>query len=195
MNKEISRHQKRRERTRNQLIHSALELVLESGYDTLTIQNITDRADLGRGTFYIHFRDKEEIVWQIIKDGLDEADRKARENVGDILPPTPEYVGYLNMFRHAEQNKDLYRIMLGSKGSAMLTARVNNYLAEDLEGEIKRYGLYPDSHIPPKIIAQITTGAIIRLITWWLDHPDEHEPEELAKMLYDMLIKKTVEEK
>ena len=43
---------------------------MEKGYEAVTIQDITDRADLGRGTFYIHFKDKEEAIWSAIEDGL-----------------------------------------------------------------------------------------------------------------------------
>ncbi len=59
-----SRHARRRAQTRNLLVQSALALVLERGYEATTIQDITERADLGRGTFYIHFKDKEEAVWR-----------------------------------------------------------------------------------------------------------------------------------
>ena len=184
---QLTRHQRRRLRTRQQLKDATLELLLEVGYDSISIQNITDRADLGRGTFYIYFKDKEDIVWEIIREGLDAADEEARQRVGDTLPEKPEFYGYLNMFRHADQNRDLYRVMLGSQGSAMLSARVQNYLAEDLEQEILRYGLYPDSPIPQRIVSQVITGATIRLITWWLETPNNYSPEEMAKMLYETL--------
>ena len=184
---QFTRHQRRRQRTRQQLKDATLSLLLEVGYDAISIQNITDRADLGRGTFYIHFKDKEDIVWEIIKEGLDTADHEARQRVGDTLPQKPEIFGYLNMFRHADQNRDLYRVMLGSHGSAVLTARVEDYLAADLEQEIQRYGLYPDSTIPHGIVSQVITGATIQLITWWLETPNEYSPEEMAKMLYETL--------
>lgn len=184
---QLTRHQRRRLRTRQQLKDATLSLLLEVGYDAISIQNITDRADLGRGTFYIYFKDKGDIVWEIIKEGLDAADQEARQRVGDTLPAKPEFYGYLNMFRHVDQNRDLYRVMLGSQGSAMLTVRVEDYLAEDLEQEIQNYGLYPDSPIPKRIISQVITGAIIRLITWWLETPNDYSPEEMAQMLYETL--------
>ncbi|MCJ7529956.1 MAG: TetR/AcrR family transcriptional regulator, partial [Anaerolineales bacterium] len=56
-----TRHERRRLQTRKLLIQTTLQLVLEKGYDAISIQDITERADLGRGTFYLHFKDKEEV--------------------------------------------------------------------------------------------------------------------------------------
>ena len=183
----LTRHQRRRMRTRNQLKSATLELLLEKGYDTITVQHITDRADLGRGTFYIHFKDKEDVVWSIVKEGMDATDREARKQIGEQLPPHPEYYGYLNMFRHANQNRDLYRVMLGGQGSSLLTARVHDYLARDLEQEMQNYEIYQDFEAPQGITAQIVTGAIIRLIIWWLETENDYPPEKMAGMLYETI--------
>ena len=188
-NKELTRHQRRRLRTRSQLMQAALELLLETGYDNLTVQHITDRADLGRGTFYIHFKDKEDIVWTIIKEGLDEADREAHQKLEQLKPEQPELFGYSNVFRHAEQNRDLYRIMLGSQGSSALTARVNDYLAADLQREMQKFGYPFPKDIPIEITAQAITGAAIRLIIWWLEIPNDYTAEDMARMLYGVLGK------
>ena len=58
----LSRHERRRLQTRRLLMQTTLQLVLEKGFGGVSIQDITDRADLGRGTFYIHFKDKDEVV-------------------------------------------------------------------------------------------------------------------------------------
>ena len=53
-------------RTRHALENALISLILEKGYDAVTIEEITDRADLGRTTFYLHFRDKEELLMNAI---------------------------------------------------------------------------------------------------------------------------------
>lgn len=49
-------------RTRRALQDSLTSLILEKGYDAVTVEDITDRADLGRTTFYLHYKDKEELL-------------------------------------------------------------------------------------------------------------------------------------
>ena len=184
---ELNRHQRRRMRTKKKLIDATIDLLLEKGYDAISIQDITDRADLGRGTFYIHFKTKEDIVWSIIKENLDEADRKARQVFGISPPSNLVLFAYRNMFNHAAENKDLYRIMLGSLGSSSLTKRVVDYLTADLERDMILYPLAQSYDIPLHIQARIITGAIIELIVWWLENDNEYNPDEMAVMFFNAM--------
>jgi AcrR family transcriptional regulator len=65
-----SRQQRRTERTRTRLLDAALELFLERGYDAPSIAEITERADLGAGTYYLHFRDKRSLYEAVVRREL-----------------------------------------------------------------------------------------------------------------------------
>jgi len=184
-----SRHERRRRQTRKQLIEAAVQLVLEKGYEAVTIQDITDRADLGRGTFYIHFKDKEEAVWSAIEDGLRATEADAHRQFPGGMPPQPEYYAYRNIFRHAEQNKDLYKVMLGGQGSGVMTARVQNHLAAELTRDLSILpsDVFLEFHIPEGILAQVITGAVIQLVRWWLETPNKYSVEDMAGLLYTAL--------
>jgi AcrR family transcriptional regulator len=186
-----SRHARRRLQTRKQLIETTMQLVLEKGYDSLSIQDITDRADLGRGTFYIHFKDKEEIVWTVFQELFRTLEQDAHKQL-DRNTPGVEYYGLLNIFRHAEKNRDLYRIMLGGKGSALLTARVQDFMAESFLYDI-RNAPPPADHdfnIPPEIESQMLTGMISRLLFWWLETANHYTAEQMAALTYKVLYRK-----
>jgi AcrR family transcriptional regulator len=184
----LSRHERRRQRTREQLKQAAMELLLEKGYDAISVQDITDRADLGRGTFYIHFKGKEDVVWAVIQDGIEATAREAYQQFGGAVPPQAEYYGYVNIFRHADQHRDLYRIMLGSQGSALLTGRVHDYMAADFLRDMQQVKqLYSDLELPREVLAQIVAGAVIRLVLWWLETPNEYTPAQMGAMLYRAL--------
>jgi AcrR family transcriptional regulator len=184
-----SRHDRRRRQTRKQLIEAAVQLVLEKGYEAVTIQDITDRADLGRGTFYIHFKDKEEAVWSAIEDGLRATEEDAHRQFPGGIPPQPEYYAYRNIFRHAEQNKDLYKVMLGGQGSGVMTARVQNHLASELQRDLALLppDVFLEFRVPDGITAQVVTGAVIQLVRWWLETPNKYSTEDMAGLLYTAL--------
>ena len=186
-----TRHERRRLQTRKLLIQTTLKLILEKGYDAISIQDITDRADLGRGTFYIHFKDKEEVVWTAFRDLFQELEREAHQQLDRGLPQV-EYYGFLNIFRHAEKNRDLYRVMLGSHGSAVLTGRVQDYLANVFLYDIRNAPAPPEVNfnIPEEIEAQLLTGVITRLIFWWLETPNSYSAEQMAAMTYKALYRK-----
>lgn len=57
----ITRPDRRRARTRKMLSDALMGLILERGYDAITIQDITDKANLSRATFYLHFGDKQDL--------------------------------------------------------------------------------------------------------------------------------------
>ena len=186
-----SRHERRRLQTRRLLIQTALQLVLDKGYDAITIQDITDRADLGRGTFYIHFKDKEEVVWTAFQELFQELEQEAHSKLDRRLPQV-EYYGLLNIFQHAEKNRDLYRVMFGGQGSAMLTGRAQDYLANVFLYDIRQASqpLEIDFNLPEEVEAQLLTGAITRLLYWWLEVADNYTPEQMATMTYEALYRK-----
>jgi len=186
-----SRHERRRLQTRRQLIETTMQLVLEKGYDAISIQDITDQADLGRGTFYIHFKDKEEIVWTVFQELFQTLEQDAHRQL-DRTAPGVEYYGLLNIFRHAEKNRDLYRIMLGGKGSALLTGRVQDFMAESFLYDIRNAPppTGNDFDIPPEIESQMLTGMISRLLFWWLETANAYTVEQMAAMIYKVLYHK-----
>jgi len=186
-----SRHERRRLQTRKLLIQSTLQLVLEKGYESISIQDITDRADLGRGTFYIHFKDKEEVIWTAFRERFQELEREAHQQLDRNMPQV-EYFGLLNIFRHAEKNRDLYRVMFSRQGSAVLTARVQDFLANVFLYDIRNAPQPPgvNFNLPEEIEAQLLTGVISRLLFWWLEVPNNYTAQQMAAMTYMALYRK-----
>ena len=186
-----SRHERRRQQTRKQLIETTLKLVLEKGYDAITIQDITDRADLGRGTFYIHFKDKAEVVWAGIQDMLREMEQEAHRQFDRGMAQV-EYYALRNIFRHAQANRDLYRVVFGGQGSALLAGRVQDLLAKILLHDILRAppGEKREFNIPPDMLAQMLTGLITRILYWWLESPKKYSAEEMASFTYEVLYRR-----
>jgi AcrR family transcriptional regulator len=186
-----NRHERRRLQTRNLLIQAALQLVLEKGYDAISIQDITDRADLGRGTFYIHFKSKEDVFWTAFREIIQELELAAHKEL-DRRMPQVEYYGLLNIFRHAAKNCDLYRVMLGRLGSAILTSRAQDFLAEVFLRDIRSAPETPDIdfNLPEEIEAQILAGMITRLLFWWLETPNDYSSEQMASITYKALYRK-----
>ncbi len=182
----LTRHERRRQQTRKLLIQTTLELVLEKGYEAISIQEITDRADLGRGTFYIHFKDKEDVAWAAIQDLILEMEQQAHRQFADRIPEQVEYYALLNIFHHSAQNRDLYRVVFGSKGSASLAGRVQDLLAKIFLADIRerRGSEAARREVPDEFLAQMMTGLVARLVIWWLETPNEYSPEQMAGMTY-----------
>jgi len=98
------------------------------------------------------------------------------------------FYGFLVSFEYAAKNQDLFRIMLGSHGQAMLTQRVKQYLAEEIEREVEAQTVFPEMDLPPRFIGQYLAGALTQTLIWWIETPNDYTPSQMAKMFYHMVF-------
>ncbi|NDJ36058.1 MAG: TetR/AcrR family transcriptional regulator [Chloroflexi bacterium] len=181
-----NRHEKRKRRTRRRITRAVIELVLEKGYDTVTIDDITERADVGRGTFYVHFHNKEDAVWGAQYDGFKELEIELEAS---YEPGSPRnlYRAWLAIFTYAGDHRDLFDVLLSGKGSAMLTERVESFLVERTLTGI-REGVYDfNTDLPDRFVAEYAVGALTRVLSWWLQH-DDAPPAAMADLMYRMTV-------
>jgi AcrR family transcriptional regulator len=78
--KPLSRRQRRVKTTRRKILNAARETFAEKGLDLSTIDDITERADVGKGTFYYHFHEKNEVISSLIKEMMEELIQRIEEN-------------------------------------------------------------------------------------------------------------------
>jgi AcrR family transcriptional regulator len=183
----LNRFERRKLHTQQQLKQATVELVLEKGYDSTTVQDIADRADLGRGTFYVHFKDKEDIVWTILQDSLDGIVDAIREHIPNSVEEVSGlYHVYVAIFRYAESNRAFLHVALGKKGNALLTARIKEYAVELILSNMReRIALEVVSkNVPIECLARFKAGALIEVILWWLNDGCRQSPEEMAEIFY-----------
>ena len=83
----LSRVERKRRDTRNRIIAAAERLMTENPVDEITIQHITDAADIGHGTFYLHFKSKNDVLVPIIQKRAQFWDAKVQENIDGIEDP------------------------------------------------------------------------------------------------------------
>ena len=159
----------------------------EKGFEAIAIQEITDWADLGRGTFYFHFKNKEEALWSIVEDRIGSTERELMSDFDGTMPEQPEFYGYVNMFRHVDQNREVYQLLVGSKGSQGIANRAKQYMVAETIRDIQNFGVYHEIGQPPEIAAQIVVGLLFSLVFWWLETPNKHSVEEMGGILYRTL--------
>ena len=111
----------RRIRRTHRSLHSALmSLILEKNYDAITVQQILDRADVGRSTFYAHFDGKDELLLSgadDLRNALDavlQGERLSRKG-HDVV------IGFSGaMFEHAHEHRNVYYALLPTQGEAFV---------------------------------------------------------------------------
>jgi AcrR family transcriptional regulator len=165
------RRDRRVERTQ-QLLRGALRsLIQEKGFEALTVQDIIDRANVGRATFYAHFDNKDDLL----VSGFDElrASLKARQRDAFERGQTIEdrVFGFSQeVFAHTSEYRDAFRAMVGKRSGAVVERLLHKLLVDLIREDVKRtLARTESSAVPTEALVQFIAGALFGLLMWWLD--------------------------
>jgi AcrR family transcriptional regulator len=184
-----SRIERRRLQTRQRLLEAAQLILAERGYHKFTIQAVTDRADVGYGTFYLYFEDKDVLVWQVLYTYGEGLRQEIDQRLALIPFPMREYLSWIAIFRYMHHQRESFSAMFGRQGSAKLTQYYQTYLAE-IHEENLRLGRYQAGvDLPPTFLAQFMAGAMLRLLIWWIESDNTYTAEQMAEMLYQAVYR------
>ncbi|MBX2998323.1 MAG: TetR/AcrR family transcriptional regulator [Caldilineaceae bacterium] len=164
-------------RSRQLLRDSLVTWMLEKEYEAISVQDITDRADLGRATFYLHYKDKDDLLLSMLEALYDElVDRiETQCTLHNFSVPPIQYV-----FEHAAENKDLYKVVLSGAGKTALLTRTRDYMVTLLVKSMKELDNAPQ--IPLEVTAVYLAGAQMHLIGWWLEKEMPYSIHEMVNM-------------
>lgn len=177
-------------RTRRMLEDAVLSLAECRDFDSITVRDITERADLNRATFYLHYQDKEDLCAQAL-DGLfkeltgeTQASLATRDHV--ILKSIP--VGITSMLRHCAERPELFRRLLAETGSSGFAVRLRQYFEagflrvwSDMEIEVA-----PGSP-PARMRARAAAASMQGVILWWLEDGEGVSLDEAAQWTWSIL--------
>jgi AcrR family transcriptional regulator len=189
-----NRAERRRRHTREQLKRAASDLMTERGYSAITVQAITDYADLGHGTFYLYFKDKDDLVAELLENIADARMTELEKSLAGEPPLRRAYLAWHDFFQHALNNREAYLACFKYHGSAYLQQRIMNYTAViHVENTQRQIYITNGRNVPIQFMAQFVTGALWRLLLWWLENPESFTPEEMARNVFEMVYHQSPE--
>jgi AcrR family transcriptional regulator len=204
---------RRVQKTRKLLQDALIELVTEKGYESVTIQEILDKANVGRSTFYAHFQDKEQLLHSILDrlDELFEQHKKqlldAIQNIGNAdntdltfsLSPT------FSLFQFVGQNHRFFKAMLGNRGYGIFAKPVYDYVFAHVHGIFTRpmhdnpvAQLHKSLKMPisrekygsleSEIAAHYFVSALMGILVWWVEKDMPCEAEEIDRLFRQLAM-------
>jgi AcrR family transcriptional regulator len=179
-------------RTRQLLRNALIELIPEMGYENIRIQDITDRATLNRATFYLHYRDKQDLLDRGFDEIWEEltAENPLPVEMGGHLSLEGTRLTVLSDFKHLSKHADFYRAMIGDHGTAHFIHRMQDHVYTTTKKRLQDVlGELPDSSPPVDMVLHYIASAYIGLMHWWLKQDMPYPPEQMATMivqLYDI---------
>jgi len=183
-----NRHEKERQRTRLAFMNAALNLILEKGYDHITVMDIVRAADYGRSTFYEHFADKEAIAWAILENHVMTLDAEIAQATEGKASPEQEWIAWVMICEDIAIQRKVF-LKMDSEISRRLRFRQKELLIMGFQMKFEAGDDYLLGDVPPAIRARYVVGAALEILDYWLANPDAGTAPEIATIIFKLIYK------
>lgn len=173
---------RRKRKSQAALKQALLQLITAKPYDAITIENIAETADVARATFYAHYDDKAALLRETCGELIAELSKRAA-GVAPSNAPTYSGAAATEIFRHVDEHRDLYRLVLSGEGGATVRSEMIAALESALATVLATLGDQLDltPRVPTPLITATLIGGLLLTIEMWLAHELEGQPADLAK--------------
>jgi AcrR family transcriptional regulator len=178
-------------RTRRMLRDALVSLILEKDYASITIKEITERADVAYITFYRHFESLDQLLMEVLDEGLTELmshiETLAKQSENSAI----ETEGRL-IFEYIEQKADLFRILLKSQSVTRIRKKVIRNITT-----VFQKACLPLARSGNPLTIAITSNhiatSLLALIEWWLENNMKPAPAQMGQVYKSLIIDSTME--
>jgi AcrR family transcriptional regulator len=160
---------RRVERTERLLREALASLLHEKPYPEIVVKEILSRADIGRSTFYTHFRDKDELLASCIREMLpplhaasgSTTAAKLHERILSFSGP---------LFEHVDGHRRAMRSPMGAESSRVMHEHLERTVAEHVEAELRAALPVDRAGGPPlDLVARRVATTFVLVLNWWLE--------------------------
>lgn len=170
-------------RTRHLIMQAFIALLGEQDFEKITIQGIADRADVNRGTVYLHFTDKYDLLEQSVDTYLTllakscmAPDESASEISRELL---------IRAFAYLKEHAAIYRVLITNKGIPAFRRRMTQMIEANITIVVEQIKLEDGIH--KEVLAPFLSVAITGLIEWWVVQSMPYSPEEMVEQMGKIL--------
>lgn len=192
---------RRIQRTRQSLRTALMELIKEKDYDALSIEEITERANVGRTTFYLHYKDKDDLLMEEFTTTIYERVQTLSEIPFSVWLPVSKNDDENNkplqplllVFQHIHDHSELYYLLLQSANSNRIVERIRKVSTDAIikfvETKMETDPIPVLSEVPIEFFAAFFSGALLSIVNWWIKEDMHHTPEEVTDMFRSLFFR------
>jgi AcrR family transcriptional regulator len=180
-----SRTQRRVARTKAAIEDAFVQLVLEHGYERVSVEDISGRADLARATFYAHYPNKEAVLFSVFNRLIEDLMQRIAYQSGPWNEVRRDAIQAA--YKHAAEMPDLYRACLSdARTRQAYLSTLSRYVEQNYRNRLSALNKQP--RVPVPLMARAFVGAHIAVLEAWLLGELTDDPDQLASMTLDLLI-------
>jgi len=181
---------RRVQRTRETLRSAMTSLIQERGFEAITVQDIIDRANVGRSTFYSHYRSKDDLLRgavELMRSSLRKF--QLRAPVRGQSSEERLFAFSRELFAHAHEHRDVFRAMMGKRSGAQFQQHLHRMLADLVRSDVESMGSRK-SRQPSRVeaVVQYVTGGLVGLLISWTDEIKQLSIDEVDALFRRMAI-------
>lgn len=182
------KNDRRSQRTRQALGDALMQLMMEKGYEAVSIKDIIDRANVGRSTFYAHYADKDALFAGQLDRMIEMLIQHTSQGISEDNPYFPS----LGLFQHIRDQWKLYKI-LSWESNSLHTQHLQKSISERIEERLLASGR--TLNVPAPVAANFMAGSLLALLKWWLDNKMIYSPEQMDEMFRKLALPGIVQNK
>jgi AcrR family transcriptional regulator len=174
---------RRTQRTRQTLSHALIALIQEKRYEAITVQDICDRANVGRSTFYAHYPDKDALLSSNFQEVMQSLGSELQLREGQLVFPVAP------LFQHVKEHHHLYTALAWGGGFNVLLRAGQHQWHTQIQAHLVT--LLTDARkpaIPFEVITMYLAGVLQTLLLWWLQRKMPYSPERMDEMFQQLVM-------
>jgi AcrR family transcriptional regulator len=170
-------------RTRQLIKDAFIELLQEMDLNKITVNRIADRATVNRVTFYLHYRDIQDMMEKMAKEMGEKLGQIMRSSITNKSIEETDSVRLLNLLEHIAENAKFYKVVLASKKTPIFTEQLLKIITETITNRREIDSLHIKTAIQKDIIIWYGSSALIGTVVSWLRNDMPYTPQYLANQL------------
>ena len=176
----------RRTRRTRQLLRRALLLLLkEKRYEEISVQDIIERADVARSTFYLHYVDKDDLLTG--GQGI------FAENLGQQMTAHSDGHGAAALsarmwFYHVQAQAEILKVIARDPALELAMKTLRGIIRRSVEAGMQSHASTENTGVPLPVIVDYLTDTMMTLIQWWFQDGMKYTPEQMDEMFQQLVV-------
>ncbi len=184
---EHEKEDRRTRRTRQLLRDALLSLLKRKRYRDISAQDIIERADVARSTFYVHYADKDDLLvgkWGVFASNLGHhAELMANENEEDYQYSFTARV----WFQHIQAQDPVLKIIARDSAMDLAMKTLHGILRRDIQAKVQKH-IPEDGSIPPSLVLDYMASSLMTLIKWWVKNDMSYPPQRMDEIFQQLVM-------
>lgn len=179
-------------KTRELIRRAFLELIVEKGYEAITIQDIAERSMTNRNTFYLHYTDKKDLLEIVTDEVLDELTIKLTAVIANETDQLSKSQAIIRtVFEHVLEHSVFSKAMLGKHEVPRFHDKMKQIIHHIFHQVLNQISAQtPDSNrIPNDFLENCLSSLYIGTIVWWVEHDFHYSAEQVTEIMSEVITK------